>query len=145
MTAPADQGSPRTPRSSALTDEELARTADAPILDPEALDAAIIGTMPTADGSLALVYSYEKLAECLTEVIIEERKKAGVVDDLEEDDNPAVDAQEDLDHNTIPMLAYLGARAPVVLSAVDDELIIETEISPGDVVLYRGTKWVRIR
>jgi len=79
---------------------------DAIVLDPEYLDAAIIGHDTNEDGEIIFVYSYEKLTEAFR--------------NAEEGWND-LDAMEWVDFNTVRALPYMGDRAPIIKYELEDE------------------------
>lgn len=117
-------------RSSALTPEELAALDGAPVLDPEGLDAAIIGTMLNEAGEPVLVYGYDDLVD----IFAEEAARGGSrrARDLET-------AEEWVEYNTLRALPYMGPRAPVVLRRLDDP----ADVDPEEVVMFKHKAWVR--
>jgi hypothetical protein len=71
---------------------------DAPVLDPEYLDEAIIGHDTNDDGDIILVYGYTELVETY----------------MKYEDWSEEDAIEWIDFNTVRALPYMGARAPII-------------------------------
>jgi hypothetical protein len=96
----------------------------APILDPDTLDAAIIGTVPTSDGHAA-VYDFEKLVEAMME--------------------PGTEREDVLDwisYNTIRALPYMGERAPWILEELHELEFSCADDDEGPVRLF-GKSWWR--
>ena len=110
--------------SSCLTKDERAALDGAVLLDPERLDAAVVGVM-TVTASPVAVYDYDALVHLLQEDI----------GDLEETEGW-------VDYNTLRALAYMGPRAPVVLRRLDDDPRV---FDPEELVDFRGKKWLRCR
>lgn len=92
-------------KSVALTEEQKRLLDGAPILEPDSLDAAIIGTVVTPKGCAAL-YDYEKLVEAFMRDDPESSREAVV---------------EWISYNTVRALPYLGPRAPWILEQIDPE------------------------
>lgn len=108
--------------SSHLTSDERAALDGAILLDPERLDAAVVGITASTEAAVA-VYDYDALVRLLRED----------VGDLEE-------TEEWVDYNTLRAIPYMGPRAPVVLRRIDDDPSV---FDPHELVDFRGKKWLR--
>jgi hypothetical protein len=102
--------------------DDRAALEGATLLDPERLDAAIMGVLEVMASPVA-VYDYDALVRLLQED----------VGDLEE-------TEEWVDYNTLRAIPYMGPRAPVVLRRLDDDPDV---FDPEELVDFRGKKWLR--
>lgn len=97
----------------------------APVLDPDTLDAAIIGTLETPSG-YAAVYDYEKLIAVF------------LANDPTQQWDDAVDW---ISYNTIRALPYMGSRAPWILEEATVEYSYNEEDEP--LIKFNNKKWWR--
>lgn len=112
-------------KTAKLTEEQKKLLTGAPVLDPEELDAAIIGAVETTEG-LAAVYDYDLLIELFQR------------DDPE---STREDVKEFISYNTVRMLEYLGPRAPWILEEAEVPNSCNEEEDP--LVEFNGKKWWR--
>jgi hypothetical protein len=112
-------------KSPALTEKQKRKLDGAPILDPDTLDRAIIGTMETPEGHAA-VYDYEKLVKAMR------RASPG---------SSTEDAEEWISYNTVRALPYMGTRAPWILEPFSEESVFNEDDVP--LVEFAGRKWQR--
>jgi hypothetical protein len=131
-----------------LTEDERALIADAPVLDPPSLDAAIIGVLFNGDGEARLAYSYYRLVERVAdELEAEEDAQGNLADSLGLDDfefTPEHGAEETVDHHAAELVRAGGPRAPVVLMEEDGYLGDPSEFSDFERLEFKGETMYRV-
>lgn len=112
----------RTIKSPHLTPVEIASLDGAPVFDPDSCDAAIIHAAMCQGEGFVAVYSYALLLEIFS----------AEMGSLEA-------AAEHLSSNVLGMARFMGRRAPIIVSLVDDG----DEHHDDDVVLhFKGSDWL---
>lgn len=92
-----------------LTEVEIEALEETIVLDPVELDGAILGSTLNDAGERILVYEYEKLIEIY----------AGLDGDPN-DEERFIGAQEWVDFNSIRALPYMGPRAPLIVTRLEE-------------------------
>ena len=128
----------RTIQNDALAEEDRNALYGAVILDPDTLDAAIIGVHENREGEFVAVYDQEAIID----IMVNERMS----DDAELDRQEAwQEAAEFVDYNTVRALPYMGLRAPILASEFLEHMQDELEDLPPDerpeIVEFNGRKW----
>lgn len=128
----------RTIRNDTLAEEDKNALSGAVILDPDTLDAAIIGVHENLKGEFVAVYDQEAIID-----IIVKEKMSG---DAQLDKNEVWRQEvEFMDYNTLPAIAHMGSRAPILASEFLEHMQYELEDMPIDerpeIVEFNGRKW----
>jgi len=105
------------------------------LLDPDDLDAAVIGVLPRPAGPV-FVYDAELLVERLAATIDAE----GLDEDADDpEETPEGQAWLHLQTDILRWHAQQGARAPIILQAITDD----NPATDDDVLIdYAGRSWV---
>jgi len=112
----------RTIKSPHLTPVEIASLDGAPVFDPDSCDAAIIHAAMCQGEGFVAVYSYALLLEIFSA-----------------DGGSLEEAAERISHNVLRAVPYMGRRAPIIVSLVDEG----DEHDDDDVVLhFKGSDWL---
>jgi hypothetical protein len=126
----------RVVKSQILTSDEVAKLDGAVLLDPDYLDAAIIGITQIQDVGYVAVYEYEKVVEIYAKFAFGDKS----VDEDEETDmsDPYEIAAEWVNYNTIRSLPYAGSRAPKIV--VDADMCDESDVEV--VYVIKGARYI---
>lgn len=106
-------------RSPILTPAELAMLDNAVVLDPDDLDAAIVGVTQDSRGAWVAVYDYDKIVQVYAHLF-----DTTAADSAAEAYEGAL---EFVDYNTLRALPYMGERAPWVVRDVEDSDMLEAD------------------
>lgn len=113
-------------KNNKLTAHEKNLLDGAPLLDPDTLDAALLGAAETSEGPVA-VYDYEQLIAAFMR------------------DDPTLTYDDAVDHigfNTLGSLPGAGPRAPWVLEKVsDEEGAANADDGENEIVQMFGAYW----
>lgn len=110
--------------------ESRLEQAGAWLLEPRALDEAILGCWTTPDGQVVALYDYHGLIEHF-------RKDS---EDPESED-ALFEAEEWISYNVMRALPYLGEKAPWVVVDVDD---LEEEEEEEVYFTWEGKRWRKV-
>lgn len=112
-------------RTEVFSDEEKEALTGATVLDPEELDAAILGEH---EGSL--VYSYEGLITAYMRYFESD----------DEDEDVHLCAVEWVDYNTVRAIPYLPDPKPIILADIEDDSCYD----PEELFSFQKKLWLKI-